>query len=79
MHEPTSPRHAAPVPPGTPGEDETLARMAFQAAHPEVGFRHLGGYGEPWIAYWLAADGRRRWVTGVTLGAVLGRLDAEFS
>ena len=61
-----------------PSETETLRRQAFQAAHPEVGFAYHGGCETPWVAYWLAAGGERRHVTGETMTGVLDRLAEEF-
>ena len=56
--------------------------MAFQAAHPEVGFSPLPLCEDPekrWVAYWWAAeDGRPRHVTGRTLTDVLDTLAEEF-
>lgn len=78
MNDRTSAPSAHPVRPGVPTEEETRRRMAFQATHPEVGFAPQSHCGEPWIAYWLAADGKPRHVTGVTLGDVLDSLAEEF-
>jgi hypothetical protein len=78
MHESTSAPFAHPSPPGTPSEAETLARQAFQAVHPEVGFAFRAGAEPPWVAYWLAAGDERRYVTGATMSDVLGRLAQEF-
>ena len=82
MHEPTSAPHPAPVPllDPTPGEDGR--RMAFQAAHPEVGFAPLALCEDPgkrWVAYWWAEEGRAAHVTGPSLGDVLDTLAEEFS
>lgn len=71
--------YATPPPRDAPSDAETLARQAFQALHPEVGFAFRPGREPPWVGYWLAADDERRYVTGATLTEVLDGLAEEFS
>lgn len=70
--------YTPPVPRGVPSEAETQRRMAFQARHPDVGFAFRGDREPPWVAYWLAAGDKRRYITGATLTDVLDGLAEEF-
>lgn len=78
MIEHTSAPYTPESPRGVPSEAETVARQAFQAAHPEVGFAFRRGSEPPWVAYWLAPGDERRYVTGATLTDVLDGLAEEF-
>lgn len=78
MHESTCSSYTTAPPGRAPSDAETLARQAFQAVHPEVGFAFRRGQEPPWAAYWLAADGERKHVTGATLTEVLDGLAGEF-
>lgn len=78
MPNPTSESYTSSVPPGAQSEGETQRRMAFQSAHPEVGFRHLDGCEPPWVAYWAADDGNPRHLRAATLGGLLDDLKPLF-
>lgn len=78
MIEHTSASYTPSGPPGTPTREENGARERFQAVHYEVGFEFRPGREPPWVAYWLAKDDERRYVTGATLTEVLGLLAEAF-
>jgi hypothetical protein len=76
--ESTSQSSAYPSSRRIPAEAETQRRMAFQALHPEVGIAYRDGCETPWVAYWLAPDGGRKYVTGTTMTDVLDQLGEKF-